>query len=94
MKRLISKSGLRTLTALSLALFLGAQFALAGHLHADDALVADCLQCQFDRGHAAIGVFSSAADAPRSSVVTTYAVAAPYLCACYRLPARGPPAIS
>jgi hypothetical protein len=94
MKRLYLKFAPRRLTALVLAVFLAAQFGLAGHLHADDGLVGDCLQCQFDHGHAADIAGSCAPDFPTGVFFSARRLTAPHIVACYRLPARGPPDIS
>jgi hypothetical protein len=95
MKRSLYRSRtFKALPALLLAVFLGAQIGLAGHLHADDSSVADCLQCQFDSGHAVTSnnngpiTYATASVNPRQSLLAVPANAV------YTLKARGPPALS
>ncbi len=84
----------RTLAVFLLAFAIGAQFGLVGHQHVDGKPVADCLQCQFDHGKAAIssnslsGFHAPAHAAPES--VTLVGIVAAH----YAFNARGPPLLS
>jgi len=81
----------RALTALVLAAFIGAQAGLLAHLHTDDAVAADCLQCQLD-GKPAIGLPGSELPALAPERVTlTLGTSAARAVIPYRLNAREPP---
>jgi len=79
------------LPALLLALFLGAQLELAAHLHADGNPVGDCVQCQFDSGHAAVPTAVRAAPAPPLSALPGRVAVRPRVNSRYRPNPRGPP---
>lgn len=82
------------LPALLLALFIGAQFELAGHLHADGTAFTDCYQCQSLSGQATLSSGGEIEFYPHAGLNLTPApVATPFVVS-YRLQARGPPLLS
>ncbi|EED33596.1 hypothetical protein NOR53_1300 [gamma proteobacterium NOR5-3] len=85
---------LKMLPALLLAVFISAQIGLVGHLHADDRPVTDCLQCQFDNGHAAIHSNNRPAAMVPASIHVPQQVPAAPIAAVFMRKARGPPALS
>lgn len=89
MKRRLYK--LSDAAALLIAVLIGVQAGLIGHLHADDISVADCVQCQLDNSQAAIATPAPALPFFSAGLAATPRVAfAPFL-SHYRLNARGPP---
>ncbi|MFT4873508.1 hypothetical protein [Congregibacter sp.] len=84
----------RALPALLLAVFISAQIGLIGHLHADDSLAADCLQCQSDNGQAVAPSSALPAVLKPSDISSQRPLFMGPTKAIYSLKARGPPALS
>lgn len=84
----------RALPVLLLTAFLSTQIGLIGHLHADDSHVADCLQCQFDNGQAAITSSKIQTVQVPADVSYLRPVLAAPTAAIFSLKARGPPTLS
>lgn len=82
------------LPALLLAVFIGAQIELVGHLHADDSPVADCLQCQFDDGQTVLPSNKLSALYASANRMSPQRISAAAMANAYILKARGPPALS
>lgn len=93
-RNLYKSSAFRILPALLLAVFISAQIGLAGHLHANDSSLADCLQCQLDNGQAAISGNTLPTAQAKAGVNPKAAVIAVTTASIYALKARGPPALS
>lgn len=82
------------LSALLLAALLGAQALQAAHVHGDHGQSQDCVQCKLDSGHALLSDQQrSPLEAATPARVRSPMPAAPVLTA-YRIPSRGPPALS
>jgi hypothetical protein len=77
-----------------MVVMLGAQLVQSAHLHADHGLAPDCLQCQADGGQ--IMALADAATPPCLAITSKHhpKIAAAPGATFYRLPARGPPALS
>lgn len=84
----------RTLAAFLLAVAIGAQFGLVGHQHVDGKPVADCLQCQFDHGTAALSSKSLNSFQAPAHVAPESITLAGSAAAHDAFNARGPPSLS
>ena len=75
-------------------LLLGVQMLQAGHLHADEGMAADCVQCQVD-GSQAMAISDAVTPPCLPAADNSHPdIAAAPVATFYRLSARGPPIYS